>query len=274
MTVQDILSRNYKQVIYIGLFLSLAIPLLNPIGLPVPVQPTTLGVYNKIESLKSGDVAVLGSNIGAAIYAEVYPQYIAVLEHLLRKPGVKILLVGHGTEAPIWAERALKELDAYNRRAYGTDFVHLGYIAGEEAAIAGLCRDVHALLKVDYSGKPLSDLPMMKNIKSAKDFTIVVDFTASADSQYWLNQAYASYGTAIGFGLTAIKVPDAYAYYMAGQIFGIIESLSGAAQYENLIRKPGMAVTGMDAQSLAHLLYIALMIACNVIFLTQRRAKK
>jgi hypothetical protein len=274
MSIREILNRGYKQVIYLALFLSLAIPLINPIGLPVPVQQTTLGVYNKIESLKPGDVAVVGSNIGAAIYAEVYPQYIAVLEHLFRKPGVRVLLVGHGTEAPIWTERALKELDAYNRKKYGVDFVHLGYIAGEEAAISGLCRDVHALLKVDYGGRPLSDLPMMKDIKNAKDFTIVLDFTASADSQYWLNQAYASYGTPVGFGLTAIKVPDAYAYYMAGQIFGIIESLSGAAQYENLIRKPGKAVTGMDAQSLAHLLYIALLVICNAVFLSQRRARK
>jgi hypothetical protein len=274
MSLRETLNRNYRQVIYLALFLSLAIPLLSPMGLPVPVQKTTLGVYNKIESLKPGDVAVIGSNIGAAIYAEVYPQYIAILEHLFRKTGVKIILVGHGQEAPIWAERALNELNAYNRKTYGVDFVHLGYIAGEEAAIAGLCRDLHALLKVDYGGRPLSDLPMMKTIKNAKDFTIVIDFTASADSQYWLNQAYATYGTAIGFGLTAIKVPDAYSYYMAGQIFGIIESLSGAAQYEVLIRRPGMAVTGMDAQSLSHLLYIALIVLGNVVFLTQRREKK
>jgi hypothetical protein len=274
MSLRETLNRNYKQVIYLALFVSLAIPLIRPIGLPIPVQKTTLGVYNKIESLKSGDVAVIGSNIGASIYAEVYPQYIAILEHLFRKEGVKIVLVDHSTEAPIWAERALQELNAYKRKTYGVDFVHLGYIAGEEAAVAGLCRDVNALLKVDYSGRSLSDLPMMKTIRNARDFTIVIDFTASADSQYWMNQAYASYGTAIGFGLTAIKVPDAYAYFMAGQIFGILESLSGAAQYEILIKRPGTAVTGMDAQSLAHLLYIALMVLCNLIFIAEWRRKK
>jgi len=274
MAFRGLLSRNYKQVIYLALFVALAIPLVKPIGLPVPVQKTTMGVYNKIESLKPGDVAVVGSNIGAAIYAEVYPQYVAILEHLFRKEGVKVILVGHGTEAPIWAEKALNEINAYGRKTYGVDFVHLGYIAGEEAAVAGLCRDIHALLKVDYKGRPLTDLPMMKNIKNAKDFTIVIDFTASADSQYWLNQAYATYGTAVGFGLTAVKVPDAYAYYTAGQIFGILESLSGAAQYEVLIRRPGMAAQGMDAQSLAHLLYIALMVLCNAFVVIERRAKK
>ncbi len=274
MAFRDILRRNYKQVIYLALFLSLAVPLIYPIGLPVPIQRTTMGVYNKIEGLKPGDVAVVGSNIGAAIYAEVYPQYIAILEHLFRKDGVKVILVGHGQEAPIWAERALGEINAYGRKTYGVDFVHLGYIAGEEAAVAGLCRDIRALLKVDYKGRALADLPMMKNINTAKDFTIVLDFTASADSQYWLNQAYAAYGTAVGFGLTAIKVPDAYAYYTAGQIFGILESLSGAAQYEVLIRRPGMAAKGMDAQSLAHLLYVALLVLCNAFFIREWRGKK
>ncbi|TRO54129.1 hypothetical protein E2P71_04970 [Candidatus Bathyarchaeota archaeon] len=266
MNITETLSRNYKQVIYLALFASLAIPMINPIGLPVPIDQTTSNVYNKVESLQPGDVVVLGSNIGAAIYAEVYPQYIAVMEHVLRKDGVKLILVEHGTEAPIFAERALQELNAYERKTYGQDFVNLGYIAGDEAAISGICRDLHALLQVDYNGYSLSTLPMMNDINGAQDFTIVIDFTASADSQFWLNQAYASYGTDIAFGLTAVKVPDAYAYYTAGQIFGIIESLKGAAGYELLIDRPGIAAKGMDAQSIAHLLYIALIVLGNLAF--------
>lgn len=271
MPLMRALSQGYKQIIYLLLFLALAIPLIHPLGLPVPIDKTTLDVYNRLEALKPGDVAVIGSNIGAAIYSEVYPQYVAVLEHLFRKDGVKIILVDHGTEAPIFTERALQEINAYNRKKYGVDFVHLGYIAGGEAAIAGLCRDIHGLLKVDYHGNQLSDLPMMRDIHGAKDFTIVMTFTASADSQFWLNQAYAPYGTEVAFGLTAVKVPDAYAYYTAGQIFGIIESLKGAAQYEVLIKRPGMAVKGMDAQSLAHLLYIGLILLCNVMYLVRGR---
>ena len=187
--------------------------------------------------------------------------------------GVKVLLVGHGVEAPIFTEKALNEINAYERKVYGEDFVHLGYIAGDEAAIAGLCRDIHGLLKVDYHGNPISELPMMNDINDANDFTLVIDFTASADSQFWLNQAYAPYGTDVAFGLTAVKVPDAYAYYTAGQIFGIIESLKGAAQYEILINRPGIAAKGMDAQSLAHLYFIGLIILCNVRYFTKERVR-
>jgi len=266
MTVTEMLGRNYKQIIYLALFASLAIPMINPIGLPIPIDKTTADIYNKIETLQPGDVVVLGSNIGAAIYAEVYPQYVAIMEHVLRKDGVKLLLVDHGTEGPIFTERALQELNVYNRKTYGVDFVHLGFIAGGEAAIAGLCRDLHALLQVDYKGNSISSLPMLDDINGAQDFTIVIDFTASADSQFWLNQAYATYGTAIAFGLTAVKVPDAYAYYTAGQIFGIVESLKGAAGYEILINRPGIAAKGMDAQSIAHLLYIALVLLGNLAY--------
>jgi len=264
MSLRETLDRNYKQIIYLCLFAVIAIPLMNPIGLPVPIDKTTRDVYDRVDSLQPGDVVVMGSNIGASIYAEVYPQYVSILEHLFRKEGVKVILVGHGTEAPIFAEKALNEIKAYDRKEYGVDFVHLGYIAGGEAAISGMCRDLHALLEVDYEGHPLSDLPMMEDIKDANDFTIIIDFTASADSQFWLNQAYAPYGTEVAFGLTAVKVPDAYAYYTAGQIFGIIESLKGAAQYEVLINRPGIAVKGMDAQSMAHLFYIGLISLCNV----------
>ncbi|MBS7652414.1 MAG: hypothetical protein QW638_01430 [Candidatus Bathyarchaeia archaeon] len=273
MSLREALRRGYKQIIYLCLFIAIAVPLVNPIGLPVPIDKTTLGVYNKLESLKPGDVAVIGNTIGAAIYAEVYPQYVAVLEHLFRKEGVKIILVDHGTEAPIFTQRALNEINAYNRKKYGEDFVHLGYIAGGEAAIAGLCRDIHGLLKVDYFGNQLTDLPMMKNIVDARNYSVVLTFTASADSQFWLNQAYAPYGTPVAFGLTAVKVPDAYAYYTAGQIFGIIESLKGAAQYEVLIKRPGMAAKGMDAQSLAHLLYIGLLLLCNITYFVGGRKR-
>jgi len=114
---------------------------------------------------------------------------------------------------------------------------------------------------------------MMNDINDANDFTLVIDFTASADSQFWLNQAYAPYGTDVAFGLTAVKVPDAYAYYTAGQIFGIIESLKGAAQYEILINRPGIAAKGMDAQSLAHLYFIGLIILCNVRYFTKERVR-
>jgi len=61
-------------------------------------------------------------------------------------------------------------------------------------------------------------------------------------------------------------VPDAYAYYTAGQIFGIVESLKGAAGYEILINRPGIAAKGMDAQSIAHLLYIVLILLGNLTF--------
>lgn len=273
MSFKETISRNYKQVIYAFLFIVVALPLIFPLGLPVPIDQTTRDVYDRIEALEPGDVVVMGCNIGAAIYAECYPQFVSIVEHLLRQEGVKILFVDHGTEGPIFTQKALKDTDAYLRKEYGVDFVHLGYIAGGEAAIAGICRDIHALLKVDYTGLTLMDLPMMVDIENAGDFTLVLDFTASADSQFWLNQAYATYGTEIAFGLTAVKVPDAYAYYTAGQIFGIIESLKGAAQYEVLIGKPGMAVKGMDAQSMAHLYYIGLILLCNIMYFTGGRKK-
>jgi hypothetical protein len=262
----ETLSKNYKQVIYIGLFLVLTIPRVYPLGLPIPLSDTTMGVYNQIEALEPGDVVVIGSSISASIYAEVYPQYIAVMRHVLGQEGVKVILVDHIPEAPIFTERAIEEANAYSYKTYGEELVHLGYIAGDEAAISGLCRDLHDLLQVDYHGTSISEISMLDDINSAEDFTIVLDFTASADSQYWLNQAYATYGTKIALGLTAVKVTDAYAYYTAGQIFGIVESTKGAAQYEILIDQPGLAAQGMDAQSLAHLFFIGLILVGNILY--------
>jgi hypothetical protein len=273
MTLRESLSRNYKPIIYFILFVLIAFPLLHPIGLPLPIDKDCKDVYNKIESLNAGDVAVLTQNIGGGNRAELYPQYKAVLEHLLRKDGVKIILEEEGTEAPVFSQLVLQELNAFKRKTYGVDFVDLGYIPGDEAAIAGLSRDLHALVSKDYYGTPIDQIPMLKDVNTAKDFTIVMDITASADSQFWLNQAYAPYGTAIALGLASAKVPDATAYYKAGQIFGILESLKGAGQYEFLIGSPGSAIIGMDAQSLAHLYIAILIIFGNTVFFLGRKKK-
>jgi len=63
MTVTEMLGRNYKEIIYLALFASLVVPMIRPIGLPVPIDKTTADIYNRIETLQPGDVVVLGSNL-------------------------------------------------------------------------------------------------------------------------------------------------------------------------------------------------------------------
>jgi len=268
------LRNNYKQIITLIAFLCVGMPLLLPMQLPIKIEDTTMNFYNEIEDLKPGDVVVIGTGMLSSTYLELYPQYVVLTEHVLRKEGVKIIIVSHTVDAVIFINKALVELKVFERKTYGKDFVNLGFIAGEEAAIAGLSKNLHALITVDYYKNMLSSLPMLENINDARDYTMVIDVTSTSDVQYWLNQAGGPYGTKIGVAASAVKATEATSYYSAGQIFGLLVSLQGAAQYEILINKPGYAVKSLSAQSAVLLFYIALLVYGNITYFRSRRAKK
>ena len=155
--------------------------------------------------------------------------------------------------------------------AFAIEIVDLGFISGGEASVAGICNNLHALLNVDAQGTPLNNLPMMDTIKNANDFDAVVVFTAGGPSKWWLNQAWASYGTLVAAGVNAGMATDMASYYNAGQLFGVLESLKGGAQYEVLIRRPGEASKGIDAQSIAHIYFVLLIVIGNYNYLKARR---
>ena len=55
----------------------------------------------------------------------------------------------------------------------------------------------------------------------------------------------------------------------------IRDRMKGAAEYEQLIGKPGTASVGMDAQSLTHLLIVIFVIVGNIqYFLSKRKGGK
>jgi len=99
------LLRIDKRVIYLILFVVVSYPLLRPVGLPLTVGRETKGVYDYIEKLQPGDVVVMSFDYSPSSFAEQHPQAVAVLNHLMRKPGVKIICVAFGSREPCWQSR-------------------------------------------------------------------------------------------------------------------------------------------------------------------------
>jgi hypothetical protein len=72
-------------------------------------------------------------------------------------------------------------------------------------------------------------------------------------------------------GATGVMAPGLYPFLRSGQINGLIGGLQGAAEYETLIGHKGTAIAGMDAQSVTHLVIIALVLLCNLFYFLLRR---
>ena len=77
-----------------------------------------------------------------------------------------------------------------------------------------------------------------------------------------------------GWPDVAVGAPKYYSFVQAGQFVGLLGGMKGAAEYEILIGEPANAVLGMGAQSLVHLLIIAMVILGNVGFFASRRNKR
>ena len=63
-----------------------------------------------------------------------------------------------------------------------------------------------------------------------------------------------------------------YAPYMhSRQLIGMVPGLRGAAGYESLIDMKGLGTAGLDAQSIAHIVILLLIVLGNVAFVLDRR---
>jgi hypothetical protein len=116
---------------------------------------------------------------------------------------------------------------------------------------------------------------MMEGINKFGDF----DFLFSASAGYpgtveWVQYAADPTGVPMSTGTTSIQVNEVMPYVQSGQIKGILGGMPGAAEYESLIKQPGIGTSGMDAQSIAHLVIVAFIVFGNVAFYLERQRQK
>ena len=114
---------------------------------------------------------------------------------------------------------------------------------------------------------------LLKEIDKYDDIELLVTVTASALAEYWVIWAGGKYNQRVISGATAIQAVLVYPYFQTGQLSGFLGGLKGAAEYERSIGRDGAGVSGMDAQSMAHLLIVVLIILGNIGFLIHRRTE-
>jgi hypothetical protein len=101
-------------------------------------------------------------------------------------------------------------------------------------------------------------------VKNYNDIAFVFEIADNSTADYWVSIVNAQYGVPMGCGGTAVMAPKFYAYVASGQFVGLLGGMRGAAEYEELVGNKGTATTGMQAQSLVHLLIIALVVLGNL----------
>ena len=163
----------------------------------------------------------------------------------------------------MFAEQILSTIDRAGKENR-KDYINLGFIPGAEAAIGGFAKDPVGFVKADFSGAPTADAPIMEGVKDAKDFDMIVCTDVSTPgASHWIRQVQLPYGVKMACVSNLVGMVTVTPYVQSGQLFALIAGVRGAAEYESLLKKPGLSSASMDAQSIGHVFIILLMILGN-----------
>ncbi|MEM2136948.1 MAG: hypothetical protein QXI93_03225 [Candidatus Methanomethylicia archaeon] len=269
-----------KRVLYWILFILLAVPYIRPLGLPVSIAETSYALYNYIEKLGPNDVVVMAIEFGVSAWSECLPGFVAVSKHLVMR-GVKIIYwcVGY-TDCDLTMDAIMTRIPQLKGPGqpagpgdykYGVNWVYMGYIAGGETTVAQLADDIRQVLRTDKYGTPIDQIPLLQNVRGARDIRLVVDSTTGDYGDYYVRQWRIRYGTAVAEIGIAMNYSTFIPYYQAGLAVGALKGIRGAAEYEKLIGALGEATTSLDALNVSHLLVIIAIVMANLSYVMTKR---
>jgi len=252
-------------------------------------MPQTKRLYDFIDGLvpQENKAALVSIDYTPQTMPECHPMAISILTHCFKKR-IPIIGISFDPQAPGLAIEAFNtvviRLNACattknDSIIYGRDYIYLGWKSGRIAALMEMGEKISNVFPRDYYNNNTDSLPLMQRIKNYRDISIAIILAAADYPQEWLMYAQARYGLKLGTGLTAVMAPKYYPFLQTGQLSGMMSGMKGAAEYENLLLKSGhttetgKAETGMNSQTLVHLLIIMLIIIGNIgyFFLQQKK---
>ncbi|MGI6642685.1 MAG: hypothetical protein ACOX3V_01495 [Bacillota bacterium] len=273
MSIWERLSNLDRRVYYVVLLVVVALPVIQPWGLPIRTGKTAEDFYNAIEAIPNGGIIALAIDYRSDCIVELNPQVITLFKQAWAKD-IKIIMWSNVDEGANVTDPIVRRLGDELGKTYGVDWVSLGYKPGGDVTKKKMVDNFwEAVAYVDMKGTPVDQLPLMKGFNSLKQADLLIDIMGVVPSpaEAYLKMVSIPYNIPIAVGTTAIQAPTEMPYYSSGQYKGLLAGLRGAAEYEYLTNDPGSAMMGMDAQSAAHILVILLVALGNIGFLVSKK---
>jgi hypothetical protein len=273
-TIWDKLQTIPRELIYILVIISMIVPLLNPLGLPIPISPQTRTLFESLETLQQGDVFVQFVDYSAGSMSFHEPGFIAVTYEAVQK-GAKLVMLSSAVEGPLMYDIAINKMKPFLDGAgyvYGTDYVYLGYTAGAETALAAIASDIKSVYSTDQYGTPINNLPLMQDVNNHADYTMVISYTMGSPESF-VRQFNTQYGVIVHIHCGEMMTPTILPFWASGQITGLLNGGVGAAELEVLVQRPGDAVKLTDVYSFSNLIVFAFLIIGNIGFIMKGRKK-
>jgi hypothetical protein len=266
-----------RRWVYLLAWIFVLFPLVFPLGLPVPINKESQQWYAAINDIPDGATVVFAPMYGTSGMPELFPMTLATMHQLWSK-NIKIIVVSFWAEGPLVFDQLLRQIDPsgapYNK-VYGVDWIDLGYIPGSEPAMRAFGENMKNTVARDYlQNKALSEFPIMDSITSAADIDLIISIeTGTPGLTEWLRQWQEPFRTAIIVGCIGVSAPGMAPFLQSGQLSALLPGLTSSAEYELLINRKGLAIAGVDAVSMSHILVVALVVLGNIGYFVTRGKK-
>ena len=318
MNIFEKMQKLDRRWIYLVLAIAVILPLIFPYNSRTYTSSPTESLYRMIDSLRppEGTDPLLHNRAflmevahDAGTNAELFPMELAVLRHAFQR-NIKVFTIAfYPTSAPIMdlALNTVKKEFAENHGrtiVSGVDYANFGYKLNslQIPIILGMGDNIAAAVEIDSEGRPVANLPIMTNINTFDEMTLVTQFSGSVAGGNWVVLARPRFGVNVGVGVTAVTAADLYPSLQTGQLVGMLGGLKGAAEYERLVDMFAMqnreftkeivrnelddprfairndripyvfkqARIGMNAQSVVHMLIILFILLGNIGYFVQK----
>lgn len=269
------LEKLDRRIIFVFVAVALILPLFVPLNIKFSSTPPVQSFYDAIESLPPGSKILLSVDYDPGSMPELWPMHLAAVRHLCRKDIKIISSQLWATGSPL-AERAFNEMAVgeFNKK-YGEDFVNLGFKEGREVVMVSMGNSIPETFPSDYHGNKTRDLPVMQGVKNFSDLAMIVNISGGLPgTKEWILQVVSRFHIKLISGCTAVSAPEFYPYLQSGQLSGLLGGMKGAAEYEQLVEKPGLGTRGMDSQSVAHLVIFFFILIGNIAYFSLKGMKK
>ena len=266
--MKEMLRNLDRRVVYVFVFLGVAIPMFIPFRFPIEVTDEVSAVYDTIEDIaaKGGGTVLISFDYGPSAMPELQPMALAILRHCFHRD-LKVVAMNQWPDGVGLAQQALETTSEEFNSAYGENYVFLGYKTGLHSLVINMGQDFHNAFPKDLQGNRTDGLPITQSITSQRDFAYVICLAAgNTPDQVWIPFGQEKYKFPFATGCTAVMAPDMYPFLQSGQMNGLIGGLAGAAEYEKLVDTTGSATAGMTSQSVVHLVIIFFIALGNLIY--------
>lgn len=236
---------------------------------PVAVPPATQAAFDQLQALPAGARVLVAADYDAATAAELEP-FLAAMTHDLIARDVGVVVLSLSPEAPPLVAPLLDEIVAAHGAKRGTDLVHLGYVPGLSAAMVATGDALGIVFPRDFRGTPTADLPLLAGVGGLADFDLLVPLAGGRPGvEGWLVHVQGRFVRNVVAATASELAPELAPYLDSGQLQGLVTGIQGAAAFERLVGRVGVATQATVGQSLAHLFLLGV-----VAFAVWRRREK